>query len=463
MAKQGVVRTRDGRTIEGDVTEKADQVVVVVKGIQTTINRDNVSGIEYFDSVEQQYEAKKKALPKNPTAADHLGLARWLLDQRSYDLSLREVHAAQRIDPNSADAMTLEQTVMAQRRLDRPREGGGAGTGTPAPRPPANTGTGAAPREGGGVAPRAGEGKFLTPEDIGMIRKWEWKDSDNNPPRVTVTPDVRRRYVNLRALNPGEFAAMTMPQQAWTILTDREAPADMKREIRVTSDPQSLADFRRTIQPLIVNNCATAGCHGGNQAGDLFLYHNNTDREEVAYTNFYILRSYFKRVGDRTRFMIDPGYPDESILAQFALHPDAAELDHPELKGQTYKAMAPNRNAPAYVAIINWMRGLALDVAPGDPKKPTYWIQTDIPGVKRAAPAAPAGGGAAPAGGGAAPAGGGGAAPAPRPAPAGGGAAPAGGGGAPPAGGAAPPARGGTPTPPSGTQPPAGTRPPANK
>jgi hypothetical protein len=431
LAKQGIVRTRDGRTIEGDVTEKADQVMVKAKGgIQTTINRDNVAGIDYFENIEQQYEAKRKALPKNPTAGDHLALARWLLDNRAYELSLREIEAARRVDPNSAEAVTLEQTVMAQRRLERPRgDAPGTGAAPPAPRPPANTGAG---------APKAGDGKLLTPDDIALIRKWEWKETDNNPPRVTVPPDVRRRYVTLRSLHPGDFAALTGPQQAWTILQDQEAPVEMKREIRVTSDPQALMEFRRTIQPLVVNNCATAGCHGGNQAGTFMLHHNNTEREDVAYTNFYILRASFNKPGDKRHYMLDPAYPHESILAQYALHPDFATLDHPELKGQTYKAMAPSPDAPAYVAITNWMRTLALDVAPDDPKKPVYWIQTKVPGVYY-----PAGGGGAPAGGGAAPAGGGGA-------PAGGGTPPAGGGATPPAGGGA--------TPPAG-----GQKPPANK
>src|SRR5688572_23351700 len=70
LAKRGVVKTRDGRTLEGEVIERPDQVLVNVKGIVTTLNRDNVASIETFDSIEQQLEAKRKAMPKNPTAND---------------------------------------------------------------------------------------------------------------------------------------------------------------------------------------------------------------------------------------------------------------------------------------------------------------------------------------------------------------------------------------------------------
>jgi hypothetical protein len=366
FARQGVFKTRDGKTIEGDIEEKPDQVIVNIHGIRTAVNRDNIDGqVEYFDNIEARYKDKVAKLPKKPTAADRLAIARWLYDVKSYDLALQEIEEARKIDPNSADAATLEQTVISQRRIEKAR------ATTPQPgttaRPPTDTGTN--PRPAGANE----KARFLTPADINIIRQMEWREKDTVVPRATVPADVRKRYVDMKAIDPGTFAALTMPQQAYYILSDPAVPGEMKREIKLTTDPQALAEYRRTIQPLVINNCATVGCHGGHNAGKFFLYNNNTERDEVAYTNFYILQNYKQSFGDKEYSMIDRTYPERSILAYFALSPTASELKHPEIKGQTYKPIAATPASPGYRTIVGWMKGLQAGDA-------NYGIKYDLPG-----------------------------------------------------------------------------------
>jgi hypothetical protein len=379
FARQGVVKTRDGRTLEGDIDEKPDQVIINLHGIRTAINRDNIEGdVQYFDNVQERYQAKRAQLPKKPTAADHLALARWCYDVKAYDLALKEIDEAKKIDPNSAQAATLEQTVISQRRLERSHPGAGD---TSTPRPPANDASGTpAPADTGAAA---GKAHYLTPQDINTIRQYEWREKDTTVPRAVVPADVRKRYVDMKALDPGKFAALSMPQQAYYILSDPDAPAEMKKDIKLTTDPQSMATYRRTIQPLILNNCATAGCHGNKHAGRFMLFTNNPERDEVAYTNFYILQNYKQSFGDTEYWMIDRTYPDRSILAQFALSPDAAELKHPAIKGQAYRPIAANKSAPGYQSIVGWMKQLQA----GEPK---YGIKYDLPGAPAKAAPAPA-------------------------------------------------------------------------
>src|SRR3954471_24829541 len=92
FARQGVIHTRDGKTIEGEIVEeKPDAVVIAIRGIKTSVPRENITGnIEYFDSIEARYQDKVKKLPKDASAKDHLDLARWLYDVKSYDLALQE-------------------------------------------------------------------------------------------------------------------------------------------------------------------------------------------------------------------------------------------------------------------------------------------------------------------------------------------------------------------------------------
>jgi tetratricopeptide (TPR) repeat protein len=367
FARQGVFKTRDGKTIEGDIEEKPDQVIVSLHGIRTAVNRDNIDGqVEYFDNIEARYKDRVAKLPKNPTAADRLAIARWLYDVKAYDLALQEIEEARKIDPNSADAATLEQTVISQRRIDKAR-----GAATPAPgtgtKPPADNGAAVKPAGAGEKA------RYLTAADVNTIRQMEWREKDTIVPRATVPPDVRKRYVELKALDPGAFAALTMPQQAYYILSDHDVPGEMKRQIKLTTDPQAVADYRRAIQPLLVNNCATIGCHGGHNAGRFFLYNQNTEKDEVAYTNFYILQNFKESFGDKEYSMIDRNYPDRSIMTYFALPPDASELKHPDLKGQTYKPLVASRTSQSYHNLIEWMK--ELQAAGGD-----YGIKYDLPG-----------------------------------------------------------------------------------
>jgi hypothetical protein len=377
FARQGVIKTRDGKTLEGDIEEKPDQVIINLHGIRTAINRDNIDGeVQYFDNIQERYQAKRAQLPKKPTASDHLALARWCYDAKAYDLALKEIDDARQLDPNSSEAATLEQTVISQRRLEKNRPAAGD---TSTPRPPANGAGGKTPPAADTGAP--GKGHYLTPQDINTIREYEWREKDTTVPRAIVPADVRKRYVDLKALDPGRFAALTMPQQAYYILSDPDAPAELKIEIKLTTDPQSMAIYRRTVQPLIINNCATAGCHGSKHAGRFVLFTNNPDRDEVAYSNFYILQDYRQTIGDTEYWMIDRTYPERSILAQFALSPDAAELKHPAIKGQAYKPIAVNKSAPGYQAIVGWMRQLQA----GEPK---YGIKYTPPGdANKKAPA----------------------------------------------------------------------------
>src|SRR5207248_5362268 len=124
------------------------------------------------------------------------------------------------------------------------------------------------------------------------------------------------------------------------------------------TDPQALADYRRAIQPLVLNNCATIGCHGGHNAGQFFFFFNNPERDDVAYTNFYILQNYKQTLGDKEYLMVDRTYPERSILAQFALLPEVAEVRHRTIEGQTYRPIAANKQAGGYKASVAWLKRL---------------------------------------------------------------------------------------------------------
>ena len=66
LAKQGVVTTRDGQRVEGDINEKADEVVVTSHGVNTVIARDNIASLQYSEAFEKQFQDRLAKLdPKD--------------------------------------------------------------------------------------------------------------------------------------------------------------------------------------------------------------------------------------------------------------------------------------------------------------------------------------------------------------------------------------------------------------
>ena len=86
-ARPGVVKTRDGQTFQGDITEEQDQLVVSRKGIRTAVPRDTIQSVSYSDSIEETYRQKHRRLTQFDVAG-RMELAHWLFDNKAYDLAL---------------------------------------------------------------------------------------------------------------------------------------------------------------------------------------------------------------------------------------------------------------------------------------------------------------------------------------------------------------------------------------
>jgi hypothetical protein len=354
MAKPGVVKTRDGRTITGDVDDQGDTVTISVHGIPTSIPKESIDSIEYTGTIDEQYQQKLAELPKNATASDHLELAKWLLNNHAYKQALQEVSAAQHIDPNNSDATTLEQTIESQMRLDRTPKT----TGTPHSTATPATPTAGAPATPG--APTTGSGfnasmhRYLNNDEVFVLRQAEWPPDDTTP-KISFANDVRRKYVNSASENVAQFMNETPIDQARAILTN--GTPDLRKDVKLLTDPAPLATYKRSIQAFILSGCATAACHGGPAGGKFFLY-SSPDGELATYTNFYLLMKGSAQVGDTKYLLIDRDYPDKSLIAAWGLPADISKLSHPDVKGVTWRPIFRTTQDPEYQALITWIQKL---------------------------------------------------------------------------------------------------------
>lgn len=377
LAKPGVVKTRDGRSIEGDIDERGDSVVVTVRGIPTSIPRENVDTVEYKGSIEDQYKERLAKLPKPAAAADHLDLARWLLSNRAYDLANQEVIAAQRIDPNSTDAATLQQTIEGQKRLDRTAKAGGTTPRPPGPGTPPRTDTGApAAPSGSAQGYTQAMHKYITAEDVNTIRQMEWSQDDNSV-RVTFNGDVKQRFVKRMQLNAAQFNSQPPVQQAKQIMTD--GTADERKDVRVLTDPSVMSDFKRTIQPMVLTGCATAACHGGPAGGHFFLY-NPPENDAATYTNFYLLTQAVTKTSNGELVMVDRSYPEKSLLALWGLPSEVSKNGHPPVPGVVWRPMFRSMDDGGYRALTNWITKLVpLPVTGRGSPVPQYGFSSPLP------------------------------------------------------------------------------------
>lgn len=343
FARVGVVRTTDGRSIEGDVTEKEGVVTVATRGGTIALNRSDVASIDYANIIEA-YEQRLAAIPPDAGAPAHYELARWLYDNRQYELARTELNKALELNPNFPDAVLLKQTVERNLAWDRSRPAAPAPGAPTASAPPAT-----AP---GQVTPAPAERRLLNPDQINTIRQVELKESDRQI-RTRFVNDVQRRYIEYRAIDPRLFTTLSEFDKAMAIL--QNGTPEMKPDVRIVSDPRTLLEFRTRIQPTLLQGCASVNCHGGANAGSFVLI-NPAAGDPATYTNFYILSKYATQVGDVSRKMLDRQYPRNSLAGQFGLPRDRADLDHPEAQG--WSNLYRGLDDPRYLLLLQWIASL---------------------------------------------------------------------------------------------------------
>lgn len=351
LAAPGVVRTKNGQLYIGDVIEAGDRVTINMGGIDTAIERGEIVSIEY-GSFEELFERKLASLAADD-AKGRVALARDAFTARRYLLSARALELALQITPDDADATALLTAVRNQLRLERER--------TPVPPSTNPSGT-----PGAGVAPRL-EKTVITAEQVNLVRLHELNPRETVP--VRIDNEVKRQMADKLNVTAAQFNRLTPMQQALLIL--EKGDKSMLSGVQVQRDPASLLEFRQKIQPMVLQGCATATCHGGSLAGPFILYAPAND-DATTYTNFLILQSYRKKVageanagmfgGEVFAKMIDRSSPERSLLLQYALPATIAADDHPPVRG--YNGILRDRNDPRYRMLMDWIDRSLVQIEP---------------------------------------------------------------------------------------------------
>ena len=369
LGNPGVVVTHGGQRFEGEITERNDDVVVNIHGVQTTIPRDEIASLTYSLSFEKEWAARLGKL--GPTdAAGRIELARWAMQQQHYLAARDALDAALAIDPNSREANDLRNHVMGQIRLNLRR----AANAVPESAvPPSDI---AAPEPGAGQLPM--HRRLLSADEIQAIRRIEWRQNAGNT-RLKIDPKSARAFAEYDSIPWREFVTRRPADQA-RLMLERGTP-EHRAGVMILSDPPAISEFRRTVMPQILTGCGSAACHGGPSAGTFSLI-APADSEAAAYTNFYMLMSSTRKVegGGAEGSIFGPagtnapliarGNAEQSLLLQFALREDVSRYDHPRVAG--YQPLFQNLADPRARPLIDWIKSLA-------PLMSDYGIRQTLP------------------------------------------------------------------------------------
>ncbi|HTV48182.1 MAG TPA: hypothetical protein VMG59_07030 [Phycisphaerae bacterium] len=184
----------------------------------------------------------------------------------------------------------------------------------------------------------------LSPSDISKIRLWEMTFPDSTPLQGTILDreqTLHQFWTSVILKNP-DYQNMDLTQQDYESFISPNNLVNQVRlmlefgdpsywdKIQIDNDPQVMITFRSSIQPFILQSCATVGCHRDQtfKGFTLFADGGSPDRAET-YTNFYILSTYtFNGM-----HLIDRNNPRHSLILQYMLPPDTAIYAHPGKTG----------------------------------------------------------------------------------------------------------------------------------
>jgi tetratricopeptide (TPR) repeat protein len=364
LAEWGVVITKDGRELTGDIDVTDDGVRIRQKGITQTIPQDNVDEVRFRPTVDEQYRQRAAAL--RPDDADGwYRLAEWARMQGRYDLVYRAVQRVLASNPDHENAILLkrlaERKLREQMREQKPEEPRGRS-----------------------------DSSLLSADDIQRIRLAEFhRDGSETRVRVRFAKDFLDTFLDAMGGEPElatretqlAFRRASATDQLALILRMSERvdhnPFVYADQVEILDDPAVFRTFRTQILPLVLRNCATSVCHGTAGPARLRLIHERALTPPVVYTDFLLLDDARTNAGR----VIDRDNPQASLLLQYGLPPEIAQDDHPELP-RSIRPMLRNRRDPNYRRIRDWISSLQLP-------HPAYNVHPPA-GAGQAPPAPPA-------------------------------------------------------------------------
>lgn len=371
-----ILHMGDGTRITGVLIEQNEREIILrVGGIRMPVPRARIDRIVYKPTIMERYREMRAAV--HDEDSDQIVLiVRWLISVERYELALKEVEGVLARDPHHPDAVELHRLVSLQVELLRSARNRPANQPNPAAQP----------------VRRAPDDDFplLSPDQINLINVMEI--NLNNPPRMRIRRETMEQLFAEYADNPlipatreAREALLRRPPEVQVDLIFRVRARNLYDQIQVIDKPEAMRKFRENVhRAWLINACATTKCHGGNEAGRLWLYNRNPASDPTVYTNFLILERFRTLDG---RPLIDYEEPTRSLLLHYGLPQNTSPNPHPPVPGTDGRPGTIGRpifqstDDRRYQASLDWIRSMYRP-------RPEYPIEYTPPLTPAAAAAA---------------------------------------------------------------------------
>ena len=342
-----------GRQISGFLLDETpERVVLEISGVSTPFDRKDVRAMRILEPVDVRYQRMREQIAPND-AAGRVQLANWLIERRRYQEALDEVRIALVLEPYNERAIDMERLLRSQVRLEERRRQG----------PPDEPASAIRTRDRERIEELA-TFPALSDDDINAIRIFEL--DLRRPGTVTIPPELIDRLVDLygnHELMPqtrqGRDALYRAPARDILRLLFQLRARELYPLVRVHDDPPAIQTFRRDVHSTwLVNRCATFECHGGQQAGRLYLRRKARNTDATVYTNLYILDQFRFADGEP---LINYERPADSRLLQMTLPREVSTYPHPEVGGPVggrFRPIFRTPNERGFRAAVQWISSM---------------------------------------------------------------------------------------------------------
>ena len=359
-AKLAVVTMKDGQTRRGEVVEEtADELVLIISNVRTPLKRSDIKSVQFVKSPKEEYEVRRAQIADDDID-ERFKLARWLYDNKEYELAKVELDDLAKRAKDNTSVQFLHRLVIEKIKID---------SGKTNPNDPGNTND---PENGGPKGPLPT--KRLSEKDINTIRVYELDESKD--PRVIIPQPVLDKFMEeysneekmpKSAADRRKFKAAKGLEQLKMMF--EMGARQYYGDVIVRDDPPAIRDFRLLHRNYVLSYCATNECHGGANAGPLYLFTNLPTSDETIHTNFYSLSQY----ETKQAYMVDRQFPEKSLLIQFGLPENLAIFPHPKVQGWKPHLVRCDKD-PRYKLLKDWVGTLFRPA-------PKYDINYSIPKV----------------------------------------------------------------------------------
>jgi hypothetical protein len=134
----------------------------------------------------------------------------------------------------------------------------------------------------------------------------------------------------------------------------------MANDVRITTDPLPIVEFKQKVYPVVATSCASTACHGGTKGGSFGLFPGQG--EAALYTNFYILQTYAKSINGTQFVMMDRSLPERSLFLQYAVPASETEIAHPQVPN--FRPRFRTKSDAGYKTVLDFLKTTLNPISP---------------------------------------------------------------------------------------------------